>query len=334
MGWKAFAVIVNTIDEENDFEEILGAIGYRELEKIDDLSVDGAIYPGKNTVYIGLYRGNLIITALDLPLYFIDKRTNEIERRVVGLFRDTEICALSLQSVTNHWAFTVIDRGKKIRIKAGNIDQGTVFDIGEPLEQELELLSKSKLNGAGQREYFLENSKQPYEEHQVGENFVFELFKRYTGKRLDDDDELENNLLFGYRFGRFSGPSLYDLGFCGDWAGQSTYGEGYKDIIKGRQETFVLSLELENGQISGVSKDGDKEPATIHGFLFEDFIGFIHQYPVRYTMNEKGETVADPSQPGQEISYSGLYDKKTNSFRGIWRIAGRNNWGEWFMKRP
>ena len=53
----------------------------------------------------------------------------------------------------------------------------------------------------------------------------------------------------------------------------------------------------------------------------------IHQYPVRYTFNDKGESVADISKPGSKILYSGLFDNKTNTFRGIWHIEGKNNRG-------
>jgi hypothetical protein len=102
------------------------------------------------------------------------------------------------------------------------MDSGTVLDFGNPVREELELLSRSTLNSKGEREYRLGRNEEVDREDQVGENFVFELVKRYTGKKLDEDDD-----------------------------------------------------------------------------FFE----------------------------------AGLYDGKTNTFRGIWRIEGKNNWGQWYMKK-
>jgi hypothetical protein len=333
MGWKASAIIINTLTEGDNFENILTKIGFTSLEKIGNQSVDSAIYPEKNEIYIGFYKGNLLITAQTLPLYLVNPGQNTIERRLTQLFPETEICAISLSSSTNHWAFAIIDQAGKKRIKGGDMDAGTVFDIGQPVQEELELLSKSKLNPKGEREYYLGDDHQVYREDQVGENFIFELFKRYTGVRLDEDDELFEVGLFGYKFQSFDGPTLLDISYCGEWSGYYTYGEGYRDSIKGKSSDFVIRMDVENGNVRGTSQEEGKEPAIINGFMGDDFIGFIHQYPVRYTFNDKGESVADISKPGSKILYSGLFDNKTNTFRGIWHIEGKNNWGEWKMKK-
>src|SRR5258706_13191692 len=146
MGWKVSAIIINALLEETNIESIIKSIGYGDLEKIGDIPFDSAIYPEGNDIYIGIYKGNLIIAAQELPLYLIDHESNEIEKRFIKLFPDTEICALSLNSTINHCAFSVIQNGKRVRTKAGDIDSGTVIDLGQPLEEELQLLSGSRLN--------------------------------------------------------------------------------------------------------------------------------------------------------------------------------------------
>jgi hypothetical protein len=126
---------------------------------------------------------------------------------------------------------------------------------------------------------------------------------------------------------------LTELSYCGVWSGSYTYGKGYKDSIKGTTSNFLIHMEVENSVLKGTSKEEGKEAATINGFIADNFIGFIHQYPIKYAINSKGETVADNSKRGSKVYYSGLFDQKTNSFRGIWRIEGRDNWGEWTMKK-
>jgi hypothetical protein len=333
MGWKVSAIIINTLREETNIESILKSIGYDDLEKIDDMPFDSVIYPDGNDIYIGIYKGNLIITAQELPLYFIDLESNEIEKRFIKLFPDAEICALSLNSTINHWAFSVIQNGKKVRTKAGDINSGTIIDFGQSLEEELQLLSGSRLNAKGQREYNIIDSGEFDREDQVGEEFVFEIAKRYLDERLDKDEDLFETVFWGYRSHSFAGPRLMDLTYCGVWSGHYTYGQGYRDSIKGASRNFLIQMDVVNGTLKGTSKEEDKEPATINGFIVDNFIGFVHQYPVKYSFNEKGESVADSAKPGSRIYYSGLFDQTTNSFRGIWRIEGRNNWGEWAMKK-
>ncbi len=333
MGWKVSAVIINTIDEEVNFEKIINAIGFNNLGKIDELPFDSAIYPDRGNIYIGVYKGNLILTAQDLPLYFISEETNQIEKRFATLFPDAEVCALSLDSTVNHWAFSVSQKGKKIRAKAGDMNAGTIIDLGQPLSEEAHFLSFSRRNSEGQREYDLANSGEFVREDQVGENIVFEIAKRYTGKNLDEDDELFDTMLWGYKSLSFSGPGLADLIYCGEWSGFYTYGQGYRDSIKGTTSNFSIEIEAENGTIKGTSKEEDKETAIINGFIVDEFIGFVHQYPNKYSFNSEGESTSDPALPGSKVFYTGLFDQQTSSFRGIWRINGRNNWGEWFMKK-
>ena len=317
----------------DDFEGILRRIGFTGLEKMEDSPLDSAIYPETGIVFIGYYKGNLFITAQQLPLYLVDPETNAIGRRIIETFPDDEICAISLSGTINHWAFAVIDQGSKVRAKAGDMDNGTVLDAGQPLEEELELLSRSKMNSRGEREYYLRDGEEPLREDQVGENIIFSVVSRYTGEPLDKDEDVFEAGLFGFRYMSLTGPQPGEMIFFGEWRGSYTYGEGYRESIKGRTVDFVIEMEVENGNLKGVSREENKEPATINGFIFDDFIGFVHQYPVKYSLNENGESVIDVTRTGSRVFYSGLFDDKTGRFRGIWRIEGRNNWGEWTMKK-
>lgn len=333
MGWKASAIIISAITEGDNFEGILNGIGYTGLEKIDSLPLDSAIYPEEKEVFIGFYKGNLIIAAQTLPLYFLDLEPNVIEQRVFRLFPEAEICALSLFSTINHWGFSIIKQGKRIRRKGGNMDMGTLFDVGQPVEEELALLAKSKVNPKGERIYYLEDGEGPYREDQVGENFIFELFKRYTGNRLDEDDETFDTGLFGYRYQSFAGPGPEDLIYCGEWSGSYTYGDGYRDSIKGRTVDFIIRMEARNGALKGTSHEKNKETATIDGFVLDDFIGFTHQYPISYFFNKDGESTTDASKPGSKVLYSGLFHESTATFKGTWKIERTNCWGQWTMTK-
>ena len=189
MGWKASSIIISPKTDIN-FEETLNKLGFTNLTKIEDEPYEIAAYPDKDKIYIGTYKNSLILSVEDIPIQFLSEGLTDFENKLIGLFPNTEICAISLHSAVNHWGFAVIKNGQKIRAKAGDADSGTIIDFGEPLEEEKELLSSSTINDSGERTYVFDDDDDEMTEDQVGENFVFEMFKRYTGESLDSDDDL------------------------------------------------------------------------------------------------------------------------------------------------
>jgi len=198
MGWKMSTIIVNT-DKEFQEKELLKALGYTNIKSIENKTFDAVMNPDNGVAYIGSYKGNTIICISELPMTFLEPSLSEGEKVLIDYFPNAEICTLMLQSVVNFWAYAVIKNGQKIRLRGGTADAGTMLDFGEPLEEELDLLSKSKLDEEGNRIYFFEEfGDESFQEDQVGENFVFTLTKKYTGEELDRDDEIFEIQLNGY----------------------------------------------------------------------------------------------------------------------------------------
>jgi hypothetical protein len=198
MGWKLSSVIINT-SADVDNKELLEKLGFNRLTKIENKPYDFAMYPPKDEVYIATYNKNIIISADNIPIDFFTDNLSRTEKRFISCFPGSEICAVSLQSVVNHFGFAIIKNGEKIRVKAGDADLGTIIDLGQPLEEERELLAKSRINDKGQRLYYLNDSdEEPYKEDQVGENFVFEIYKRYTGQLLNANEDLMDTEFEGY----------------------------------------------------------------------------------------------------------------------------------------
>lgn len=336
MGWKLSSIIINP-KTEIQFENLLEELGFSNLKKIEDEPYDVAIYPEADKVFVGIYKNNLIISANNLPLEFYNKSLSALEEKLINLFPDSEICAVSLNSVINHWGYAIIRDGKKIRARTGDGDSGTTLDIGEPVKEELGLFSKSKLDANGQRKYYFESySEEPYVESQVGENFVFEIFKRYTGIQLDRDDELlfETNFK-GYQASSQVDTVFFDNYFTGVWEGYYMYGDGYRETLKGKKTNFSLTMKVNNGQIQGMSTDEDKQndkPSIVNGFIISTFINFNLRYQVRYFF-DKNDVVQTDTSKSYSIAYTGLFDISNENFRGIWNIENTRCWGEWFMKK-
>lgn len=336
MGWKLSSIIINPktdIPGENLLEEI----GFTNLKKIAEVPYDVAIYPDSDKAFIGTYKGNLIISVNNLPLEFFTNTLSALEEKLINLFPHSEICAVSLNSVINHWGYAIIKDGKKIRARTGNSDSGTTLDFGEPLTEEIELLSKSQLDENGNRMYYLEKKPaEAYFEDQVGENFVFEIFKRYTGTQLDHDDELlfETNFK-GYQISTYVDKIFSDSYFSGAWEGYYLYGDGYRETLKGQKTNFSLQMKVSNGEIKGTSIDENKQednPAKVYGLILSTFINFHLEYPIRYFFDKNNEVQKDKSK-SYSIVYTGLFDILNENFRGIWNIENTKCWGEWFMKK-
>lgn len=202
MGWKASTIIIHKPSQVEN-EQLLKDLGFEGLSKIEDEPFEVAMNPEDNKVFIGSYKDNLLICTQEIPMLFYEKVESQIEVILKNKFPQSEICTIALHSVVNFWGYSVIKNGQKIRARAGSADDGTFLEFGEPLEEEKELISKSKLDEDGNRIYLIDEDS--FYEDQVGENFVFSICKRYFGVELDFADELlfETNLT-GYKFKRIS----------------------------------------------------------------------------------------------------------------------------------
>ena len=203
MGWKASMLIVNN-PTPVDHQKLLQDMGFANLNKIEDESFNSVIYPEDGRVYIGTYKGNLIICSNDFAHDdFLKNQEAKAKQVLASAFPSSEICAIALHSGVNLWSYAVMQHGKTLRARAGSSEDGTFVEIGEPLEEEKELLSKSTVGKNGKRTYILraEDADDPYQEDQVGENFVFAVCKRYFGHELDhSDDEMYDTRLTGYSY--------------------------------------------------------------------------------------------------------------------------------------
>lgn len=185
MGWKASLVIINqTVDIPTP--KLIRQLGGGRLTARAESTLEDAIYPDDDKLYIGFYKGNTLICDADLPLIFYDEALSEVELNFIGLFPNAEILALNLNSFDNFYGYVLISQGQKIRAKMGDSEVPLRFELGEPLPEEQPLYRNSVLQSAGNRVFRLDD--EPYSEDAIGEEFVFEVAKRFLGGRLDSDE--------------------------------------------------------------------------------------------------------------------------------------------------
>ncbi len=201
MGWKTSTLIIHQ-PSAVDYEQLLNELGYQGLTKIEDAPFEVAHHPEDDTVYIGSYKDNLLICAPDIPMQFFDDQKSAALATLYQRFPNAEICSIILHSSVNLWGYSVHKNGQLIRVRAGNADQGTFKEWGEPLDEEQALLSTSIRNKKGERMYpYTAAADELLTEDQVGEQFVFDVCKRYFGEALDQADGLLfETTLQGYSF--------------------------------------------------------------------------------------------------------------------------------------
>lgn len=199
MGWKTSTIVIKPAINI-DVEDLLDSLGYKGANKSGSEPYEIAMNPYDDTLYVGRYKDCLLICSDYLPMLFFGEDLVSEEQIFIQKFPGAEICSFALHSVTNLWGYAVIQNGKKIRVRAGTADEGVMIDIGEPLEEEKELLATATVDKNGIRTYpSIHFPGERLTEDQVGEDFVFEISRRYFGNRLDQCDELLfETMLEGY----------------------------------------------------------------------------------------------------------------------------------------
>ncbi len=200
MGWKASMIIINS-EQTFDQQELFESLGYFELEKKGSEYFDSIMNPEEDLLYIGKYKGNTIICMQGLPLESMEESLSNAESILSFKFPDTDITTFILHSVVNLWGYSIAKNGKKVRVRIGSSEGGTMVDFGDMMEEEKELFAQSKLKENGERIFVLDDMpEEVFAEDQVGENFVFDISRKYFGESLDACDELLETKFQGYTF--------------------------------------------------------------------------------------------------------------------------------------
>ena len=194
MGWKIYSIIVQG-QGKSDFQDVINKLNLTSFQLKGESYFESALNPSSGHLYIGDVKSNLVIFHPEIPMTFLEPEVLEHEKLLNNLFPDSEICALILNSTVNLWGFSISKAGQKIRVKGGAASLGTMVDKGDIQEEEKELLERSQINENGERMYrFPRHPEEEYSEAQVGEEFVFELSKRFFKVRFSTAEIMETTV--------------------------------------------------------------------------------------------------------------------------------------------
>ncbi|MBY6240626.1 hypothetical protein [Methylosinus sp. Sm6] len=183
MGTKCDMLLIRPARVEES-EALLRDLGFQITAPLGEECFCRAIWPKRNTIWVGRAGDCLILSSKGLANQFFEKKRSDFMSLLFARFPESEIAALMLHSVVNLWGFALYRNGEPFRRKAGAADDGTYLDEGAPIAEEEELLAKSTLDAEGRRVYRLPQwPDEEFPEDGVGEEFVLAIFDRMTAAR-------------------------------------------------------------------------------------------------------------------------------------------------------
>ncbi len=110
------------------------------------------------------------------------------------------------------------------------------------------------------------------------------------------------------------------------WKGFFTYQDGYELIDQYIEVAFTMELTFNDNSFTGISTDSESEnvfdkPATVKGFIDENKISFVKNYPCSYYKDENGKIILDRDSKHPDIHYLGFFDKDKKNISGTWEMT-------------
>ncbi|WP_433830760.1 hypothetical protein [Flavobacterium anhuiense] len=109
------------------------------------------------------------------------------------------------------------------------------------------------------------------------------------------------------------------------WKGFFTYLEGYEIIDSYIKVEFEMDLTFDDNSFSGTSTNSESEnifvePILVKGFIDDDMISFVINYPCYYYKDEDGTIKLDKNLQHPNIEYLGFYDQIEKKYSGTWEM--------------
>ena len=109
------------------------------------------------------------------------------------------------------------------------------------------------------------------------------------------------------------------------WRGNFTYCDGYEEIDRYTNVDFEMELFFTNDSFVGTSTDSESKdlfdkPATVKGFIDDEKISFLLNYPCLYYKDDNRQLVLDRESKHPEIHYLGFWDGDKNNILDTWEM--------------
>lgn len=204
MGWKTSIIIASQRSSTRLASEAIHDATFADrialalpgnFSFVGKATFEAGAYPSNGNLYIGAYSDAIIIGHIDFAGSCFSGRVPPIIKSIETILPNATSLALQLHSVVNLYGYALFENQTLIRGRAGSADDGVFLDLGEPIAEEQAFFAKSVTNEDGEQVWCEEYDGDVEElDHScMGEEFVFEVSRRFFGERFDsfDHDRLE-----------------------------------------------------------------------------------------------------------------------------------------------
>lgn len=173
MAWNKYYIFINPI-VNTDISNILLQLNLSHYKPLRQVPFHQTNKP--KTLFAGFFNSVLLLVHPELPFEFFHKSPTETEKRLTSVFPDAEIGVIFENGTVNMFGFTLIQNGKRIRMKNGC--EGEIYnDEGEQLPEEKEMLSET---------IFCEDEIDSLKQDGMSEEAINSLIKFEAGWRIPD----------------------------------------------------------------------------------------------------------------------------------------------------
>ncbi|WP_047545660.1 hypothetical protein [Psychroserpens sp. Hel_I_66] len=202
MGWKCSLIIIENTNNFIDDLTILKAIGKSNYQLDGTCTLEECMYPGDNSINIGYYNGNIIISDdYQLTSKSLERakklQLTSAEKGLVGLFPNSEIVTVACHSSMNFHGYSLIKKGIKQRLKTISADDDKK-EFGTRFEEEIKIYDKAIVKDGVHYWPYNNDPEDLSAEDQLMENFTFKVAARRLGVAIDyeDGEELVERVTF------------------------------------------------------------------------------------------------------------------------------------------
>jgi hypothetical protein len=175
-----FYLIIITHALNMSIANVKAKLGLDTLKPIAEVSFYNAQSIDKG-ICIGKYDDKILIVSQDRIFGFYEKEATSFEMQMTSLFPNSEIAALTLYDTVDLYGYSIIQDGKRVRVKSG-ADSEVYIDVGNRLKEEEDVLKKEIFSADEMKEMkqkYTSKEVERFVENEVGVRVTHALLLRY-----------------------------------------------------------------------------------------------------------------------------------------------------------
>lgn len=183
MGWKTSIVVGRLNQDTCSDQEILESIDLEEITFVKKSFLDECMTSAKSHISIGKFNGKTVICA---PQRLLRTYLNKEQQsdNFLSLFSGSELLMAACNSTTQFHAYTLFSKGLKKRFKSISLKEEKE-EWGDILNEEKSIYNEGFVEDG---KYYWNSEDTKQYEHQLMEDFTFQVLKRELGVNLMTDE--------------------------------------------------------------------------------------------------------------------------------------------------